>query len=56
MPYDGKTYGFPDDGDVMIMYYRKDVFEDPELKAILLKFLAGDATWREASFWNVGCV
>jgi hypothetical protein len=27
-----------------------------ELKAILLKFLAGDTTWREASFWNVGCV
>ena len=27
-----KIYGFPDDGDVLIMYYRKDVFEDPKNK------------------------
>jgi multiple sugar transport system substrate-binding protein len=23
-------YGFPDDGDVLILYYRKDIFEDPQ--------------------------
>lgn len=32
MTYDGKIYGFPDDGDVMILYYRKDIFEDPKMK------------------------
>lgn len=32
MQYDGKIYGFPDDGDVMILYYRKDIFEDPKMK------------------------
>lgn len=24
-------YGFPDDGDVMLLYYRKDIFEDPKM-------------------------
>lgn len=28
MTYDGKIYGFPDDGDVFLMYYRKDIFEE----------------------------
>ena len=32
MQRDGKIYGFPDDGDVMILYYRKDIFEDPKTK------------------------
>jgi multiple sugar transport system substrate-binding protein len=32
MKVDGKIYGFPDDGDVFVMYYRKDIFEDPKLK------------------------
>src|SRR6185312_8654345 len=32
MQYDGKIYGFPDDGDVMLLYYRKDIFEDPKMK------------------------
>ena len=27
-----KIYGFPDDGDVMLLYYRKDIFEDPKMK------------------------
>ncbi|HWA48729.1 MAG TPA: extracellular solute-binding protein, partial [Dongiaceae bacterium] len=27
-----KIYGFPDDGDVFVMYYRKDIFDDPKLK------------------------
>ncbi len=26
-----KIYGFPDDGDVMLLYYRKDIFEDPKM-------------------------
>jgi multiple sugar transport system substrate-binding protein len=30
MKVDGKIYGFPDDGDVFILYYRKDLFEDPK--------------------------
>ena len=31
MTVGGKIYGFPDDGDVMILYYRKDIFEDPKM-------------------------
>jgi multiple sugar transport system substrate-binding protein len=27
--YNGKIYGFPDDGDVLILYYRTDLFGDP---------------------------
>ncbi|MDJ0897024.1 MAG: extracellular solute-binding protein, partial [Alphaproteobacteria bacterium] len=30
MTVDGKIYGFPDDGDLFVLYYRKDLFEDPE--------------------------
>jgi len=26
-------FGFPDDGDVFVMYYRKDIFADPALQA-----------------------
>lgn len=32
MTVDGKIYGFPDDGDVMLLYYRKDIFEDPKMQ------------------------
>ncbi len=32
MQYDGKIFGFPDDGDVMLLYYRKDIFEDAKVK------------------------
>lgn len=32
MTYDGKIYGFPDDGDVFLMYYRKDIFEENGLE------------------------
>ena len=32
MMVDGKIYGFPDDGDVMLLYYRKDIFDDPKMK------------------------
>ncbi|MDE0533295.1 MAG: sugar ABC transporter substrate-binding protein [Albidovulum sp.] len=30
MMVEGTTYGFPDDGDVLVLYYRRDLFEDPE--------------------------
>jgi multiple sugar transport system substrate-binding protein len=44
-------YGFPDDGDVLIMYYRKDVFSDPEnmaeFKAKHGYDLAAPKTWDE---------
>jgi multiple sugar transport system substrate-binding protein len=31
--YKGKTWGFFDDGDVWNLYYRKDIFGDPKLRA-----------------------
>ena len=33
MTVDGKIYGFPDDGDVFVLYYRKDVLGDPKIQA-----------------------
>jgi len=33
MTVDGKIYGFPDDGDVFLMYYRKDLFARDDLKS-----------------------
>ncbi|MGH6924613.1 MAG: ABC transporter substrate-binding protein [Propylenella sp.] len=33
MTVDGKIYGFPDDGDVFVLYYRTDVLGDPALQA-----------------------
>jgi multiple sugar transport system substrate-binding protein len=51
MTVDGKIYGFPDDGDVFIMYYRKDVFADPqyqsEFKAKFGYDLAPPKTWKQ---------
>jgi len=32
MSYDGIIYGFPDDGDVFLLYYRKDIFEENDLQ------------------------
>ncbi len=32
MTVDGTIYGFPDDGDVFLFYYRKDIFEENGLK------------------------
>ncbi|MFK7856546.1 MAG: ABC transporter substrate-binding protein [Granulosicoccus sp.] len=32
MTYDGTIYGLPDDGDVFLMYYRKDIFEENNLQ------------------------
>ena len=33
MKYKGKTWGYFDDGDVWNLYYRKDIFADPKLRA-----------------------
>jgi multiple sugar transport system substrate-binding protein len=44
-------YGLPDDGDVFILYYRKDLFEDPdnmaEFKAEYGYDLAPPETWQQ---------
>ncbi|MGH6899570.1 MAG: ABC transporter substrate-binding protein [Geminicoccaceae bacterium] len=45
------TYGLPDDGDVFILYYRKDLFEDPDNQAAFREKygydLAPPATWQQ---------
>lgn len=49
--YKGQTYGIFDDGDMFALYYRKDIFEDPELMSAhegeLGRPLAPPATWDE---------
>jgi multiple sugar transport system substrate-binding protein len=51
MTVDGKIYGFPDDGDVFLMYYRKDIFGRADLKkAFKAKYkydLAPPKTWKQ---------
>ncbi len=51
MKVEGTIYGFPDDGDVLIMYYRRDIFEDPEtmaeFKAKHGYDLAPPTTWKQ---------
>ncbi|MDJ0945343.1 MAG: sugar ABC transporter substrate-binding protein [Kiloniellales bacterium] len=51
MTVDGKIYGFPDDGDLFVLYYRKDLFEDAENQAAFkAKYgydLAAPATWQQ---------
>jgi len=51
MMVDGKIYAFPDDGDVFILYYRKDVFEDPANQAAFKDAhgydLAPPTTWKQ---------
>jgi len=51
MTFNGKIYGFPDDGDVFVMYYRKDIFGDPKTQAdFKAKFkydLAPPKTWKQ---------
>ncbi|MFK7889409.1 MAG: ABC transporter substrate-binding protein [Granulosicoccus sp.] len=32
MTYDGTVYGLPDDGDVFLMYYRKDIFAENNIE------------------------
>jgi multiple sugar transport system substrate-binding protein len=56
MTWKGQTYGIFDDGDVFVMYYRKDWFEDEANKAEFKeKFgydLAAPKTWQE---WDEIC-
>jgi multiple sugar transport system substrate-binding protein len=51
MTVNGKIYGFPDDGDVFLFYYRKDIFARDDLKkAFKAKHgydLAPPKTWKE---------
>jgi multiple sugar transport system substrate-binding protein len=51
MTYGGRTFAFADDGDVVILYYRKDLFADRQLNAEFKarhgRGLAPPATWRE---------
>src|SRR5881392_778784 len=51
MMVNGKIYGFPDDGDVFVMYYRKDIFARDDLKkAFQAKYnypLAVPKTWKQ---------
>src|SRR5215207_3906010 len=51
MTYGGQRYGLFDDGDVIILYYRKDLFEDPaNMEAYQAQYgapLAPPATWEE---------
>ncbi|CAB1055534.1 hypothetical protein D1BOALGB6SA_267 [Olavius sp. associated proteobacterium Delta 1] len=53
MKVNGKIYGFPDDGDALVLYYRKDVFTDPEnqteFKAKHGYDLAPPKTWKQFS-------
>jgi multiple sugar transport system substrate-binding protein len=56
MTVNGKIYGFPDDGDVFLMYYRKDIFGDAtlqkEFKAKHGYDLAPPKTWKQ--FGEIG--
>ena len=51
MTVGGKIYGFPDDGDVFVFYYRKDIFARDDLKkAFKAKYkydLAPPKTWQQ---------
>jgi multiple sugar transport system substrate-binding protein len=51
MTVNGKIYGFPDDGDVFVFYYRKDIFARDDLKkAFKAKYkydLAPPKTWQQ---------
>jgi multiple sugar transport system substrate-binding protein len=53
MMVNGKIYGFPDDGDVFLMYYRKDLFQDAKNQAEFKdkhKYdLAPPKTWKQFS-------
>ena len=52
MTVDGKIYGFPDDGDVFVLYYRTDVLGDPKIQAAYKAKYGADLpvppkTWKE---------
>ena len=57
MSYNGKIYGLVVDGDVLVTYYRKDLFEDPEnQKAFKEKYgydLAVPKNYKE--FGDIAC-
>jgi len=56
MQANGRLYAFADDGDVLILYYRKDIFGDPAVKtAFKTKYgyeLVPPKTWKQ--FAEVG--
>lgn len=56
MKVEGTIYGLPDDGDVLILYYRRDIFEDPdnmaEFKAKHGYDLGPPNSWKE--FADIG--
>jgi multiple sugar transport system substrate-binding protein len=56
MTVKGKIMAFPDDGDVIILFYRKDLFEDPANKAAFQAKhgydLAPPTTWEQ--FAHIG--
>lgn len=56
MTWKGTTYGLFDDGDVFVMYYRKDWFEDSanqeEFQAQFGRELVVPTTWQE---WDEAC-
>lgn len=56
MKWDDKTWGLYDDGDIFIMYYRKDWFEDKQnqadFKAKFNRDLTPPKTWTE---WDEVC-
>jgi multiple sugar transport system substrate-binding protein len=56
MTHRGRVYGIPDDGDVVLLYYRTDIFADPARRAEFRKLhgreLAPPTTWEE--FAQVG--
>ena len=58
MKVNGKIYGFPDDGDVFVMYYRKDIFDDPAVQKAFKdktgKDLRGAARPGRSSTWSAG--
>jgi multiple sugar transport system substrate-binding protein len=51
MMVNGKIYGFPDDGDLFVMYYRKDIFARDDLKKAFKakhkRDLTVPKTWKE---------
>ena len=52
MTVDGKIYGFPDDGDVFVLYYRTDILGDPKIQAAYKAKYGSDLpmppkTWKE---------
>jgi multiple sugar transport system substrate-binding protein len=53
MMANGRTYAFADDGDVLILYFRKDIFGDPGVKAAFKAKhgydLAPPKTWKQFS-------